>query len=146
MVHWNGKLMKDTNGSSADQGANVDRIAVAVSGYEVNKILGITKPLPGTGKAQASANFKLLSLWGIIDYTVGMCFVTITKNTGAQNNGCVLLEQQMGKQLLHFTCRHNVHKLIVAGMFSASFLTRKASNIPIFENFQAFWPNIDQHL
>ena len=49
--------MKDTNGSSADQGANVNRVTVAVSGYEVNKLLGITKPLPGTGKAQASANF-----------------------------------------------------------------------------------------
>ena len=33
VVHWDGKLMRDTtNSSSADEEANVDRAAVAVSG------------------------------------------------------------------------------------------------------------------
>jgi len=52
IVQWDGKLMTDTtNSSSADEKANADRVAVAVSGYEVNKILGITKTSAGTGKA-----------------------------------------------------------------------------------------------
>ena len=144
-VHWDGKLMRDTtNISSADQKANVDRVAVAVSGYEVNKILGITKTSSGTGHAQATATSQLLSLWEVAEDTVGMCFDTTASNTGAHNGACVLLEQQLGKQMLHFACRHHVHELIVAGVFSTLFGPSKSPNIPIFERFQKFWPNVDQ--
>ena len=137
--------MRDTtNISSADQKANVDRVAVAVSGYEVNKILGITKTSSGTGHAQATATSQLLSLWEVAEDTVGMCFDTTASNTGAHNGACVLLEQQLGKQMLYFACRHHVHELIVAGVFSALFGPSKSPNIPIFERFQKFWPNVDQ--
>lgn len=146
VVHWDGKLMKDTtNSSSADKKINVDRVAVAVSGYEVNKILGITKTMSGTGKAQATATSQLLILWDVAEDTVGMCFDTTASNTGAKNGACVLLEQQLGKQLLYFACRHHIHELIVAGVFSTLFGPSKSPNIPLFERFQMFWPNIDQH-
>jgi hypothetical protein len=146
VVHWDGKLMRDTtNSSSAEGKANVDRVAVAVSGYEVNKILGIIKTSSGTGNAQATATSQLLTLWEVADDTVGMCFDTTASNTGAQKGACVLLEQQLGKQLLNFACRHHVHELIVSGVFSTLFGPSKSPNIPIFERFQTFWPNIDQH-
>ena len=146
VVHWDGKFMRDTtNSSSSDQKANVDRVAVAVSGYEVNKILGITKTSSGTGKAQATAVSQLLNLWEVADDTVGMCFDTTASNTGAKNGACVLLEQQLDKQLVYFACRHHIHELIVSGVFSMLFGPSKSPNIPILERFQTFWPNIDQH-
>jgi len=146
VVHWDGKLMRDTtNSSSSDQKANVDRVAVAVSGYEVNKILGITKTSSGTGKAQATSVSQLLNLWEVADDTVGMCFDTTASNTGAKNGACVLLEQQLDKQLVYFACRHHIHELIVSGVFSMLFGPSKSPNIPILERFQTFWPNIDQH-
>lgn len=145
VVHWDGKLMRDsTNSSSADQKSNVDRVAVAVTGCEVNKILGITKTAAGTGRAQATATSQLLTLWEVAEDTVGMCFDTTASNTGAQNGACVLLEQQLGKKLLYFACRHHVHELIVAGVFTVLFGPSKSPNVPIFERFQAFWPNVDQ--
>ena len=145
-VHWDGKLMKDTtNSRSADVNINVDRVAVAVSGCEVNKILGITKTSAGTGKAQATAVAQLLTLWDVTEDTVGMCFDTTASNTGVHNGACALLQQQLGKQLLYFACRHHIHELIVAAVFSTLFGASKSPNILIFERFQTFWPKIDQH-
>ena len=112
----------------------MDRVAVAVSGYEVNKILGITKTSLGTGKAQAAAVSQLLNLWKVADDTVGMCFDTMASSTGAKNGACVLLEQQLDKQLVYFSCRHHIHELIVSGVFSMLFGRSKSPNIPILEH------------
>jgi hypothetical protein len=144
VVHWDGKIMKDTT-HHEDPKSTADRLAVSVTGVEIEKILGILKLTSGTGAAQASATFELLKLWEVSSEVIGFSFDTTASNTGSTNGACTLLEQKLQRNILHFACRHHVHELIIGGVFTALFGPSKSPNIALFERFQRFWPNIDQH-
>jgi len=107
--------------------------------------LGIVKLTSGTGAAQASATFELLKLWEVSNEVIGMSFDTTASNTGSTSGACTLLEQKLQQNLLYFACRHHIHKLIIGGVFTALFGPSRSPNIAVFERFQRFWPNIDQH-
>jgi len=64
IVHWDGKIMADTT-NKEDPKSKVDRLAVVVTGRELEKILCIVKLPSGTGKAPASATHQLLELWSV---------------------------------------------------------------------------------
>jgi len=49
-VHWDGKFLEDLTTKKY-----VDRLLVLVSGFSVNRLLGISKLVSGTGEAQAQA-------------------------------------------------------------------------------------------
>ena len=70
VVHWDGKMMQD-NTNLEDPKSNIDRIAVGVSGLDLEEKLGIVKIPSGTGLAQAKATFQLLTIWEVDDI-VGM--------------------------------------------------------------------------
>ena len=55
IVHWDGKIMADTT-NKEDLKSKVDRLAVVVTGRELEKILCIVKLPSGTGK---------LELWSV---------------------------------------------------------------------------------
>jgi len=61
--HWDGKMMKNST-NPEDQKSMADRLAVSITGYETEKILGIVKLTSGTGVAQASATLELKSNCG----------------------------------------------------------------------------------
>lgn len=143
VLHWDGKLMQDTTDRCSPAIANVDRLAVCVTGYGVEKILGIVKIQSGTGNAQANASFQLLHLWEVTDEVVGMCFDTTASNTGPNSGACVLLEQIIGKNLLYLACRHHVHEVVIGGLFSTLFGPSNSPKIPLFERFQHYWSNIE---
>lgn len=143
IVHWDGKIMKNTT-NQEDPKSMVDRLAVSVTGHETEKILGMVKIPAGTGQAQASATFQLLKLWEVTGDVVGMSFDTTSSNTGPTNGACVLLEQKLQRNLLYFACRHHIHELIIGGVFTALFGPSRSPNIPLFERFQQFWPNVVQ--
>ena len=42
VVHWDGKLMRDST-NKLDHKSETDRIAVCITGHEVDKVLGIAK-------------------------------------------------------------------------------------------------------
>jgi len=86
VVHWDGKIMTDTN--NKDLKSKVDRLAVVVTGRELEKILGIVKLPSGTGTAQASATHQLLELWSMTSDVVAMCFDTTSTNTGTVKGAC----------------------------------------------------------
>jgi len=81
VVHWVGKTMADTT-NKEDLKSKVDRLAVIVTGRELEKILGIVKLPSGMRKAQASATHQLLELWSVTSDVVAMCFDTTSTNTG----------------------------------------------------------------
>ena len=143
VVHWDGKVMKDSTNMD-DRRSNTDRLAVVVSGCDVEKVLGIIKLPSGSGQAQAKATFQLLNLWEVSADTVGMCFDTTASNTGPVNGACVLLEKLMDRNLLYFACRHHVHEIIISEVFTVLFGPSRGPNIALFERFSKFWPNIDQ--
>ena len=47
VIHWDGKIMADTT-NKEDPKSKVDRLAVVVTGRELEKMLGIVKLLSGT--------------------------------------------------------------------------------------------------
>ncbi|ESO00433.1 hypothetical protein HELRODRAFT_175856 [Helobdella robusta] len=138
LVHWDGKIMND------DLHSRTDRLAVVVTGCNVEKILGIVKIASSTGQAQANATFQLLKLWDVSEDIIGMCFDTTAANTGTSSEACVLLEKLLHRNLLHFACRHHVHELIIGEVFTVLFGPSRGPNIGMFERFRAYWPNINQ--
>lgn len=108
------------------------------------EILGIVKIPAGTGLAQAKATFQLATIWEVADDIVGMCFDTTASNTGSKSGACVLLEQFMGRNLLHFACRHHMHEVIIGEIFTVLLGPSRGPNIALFERFQKSWPTIDQ--
>jgi hypothetical protein len=142
VLHSDGKIMQDSTNMQVSK-AKVDRVAVAVTGHSVEKILGIAKIKTGTGKEQANAMMQLLSLWELANDIVGMSFDTTATNTGAKNGACILLQNQLHKNLLNLACRHHVHEVIIGGVFTCLFGPSRSPNIALFERFQQYWPNVD---
>ncbi|ESO02818.1 hypothetical protein HELRODRAFT_174241 [Helobdella robusta] len=123
LVHWDGKIMND------DPHSRTDRLAVVVTGCNVEKILGIVKIASSTGQAQANATFQLFKLWDVSEDIIGMCFDTTAANTGTSSGACVLLEKLLHRNLLHFACRHHVHELIIGEVFTVLFGPSRGPNI-----------------
>ncbi|KAJ8416198.1 hypothetical protein AAFF_G00382200 [Aldrovandia affinis] len=55
--------------------------------------------------------------WDLTERIGGMSFDTTSSNTGRNNGACVLIEQQLKKDLLYFACRHHVLELLFAEAF-----------------------------
>jgi len=72
-----------------------------------------------------------------------MCFDTTASNTGSKNGACVLLEQLMRRNLLHFACRHHIHEVIIGEIFTVLLGSSRGPNIALFERFQKSWPTIN---
>ena len=78
-VHWDGKLLSDT-----DESTKSVLMAVLLTCCEDSSIelLGVPRFLSGTGKETADAVKGLLESWDIGIDTVGTCFDTTASNTG----------------------------------------------------------------
>ena len=139
VVHWDGKLLQDLTGKK-----HVDRLPILVSGYGVNKLLGVPKLVGGTGENTANAVSGALHEWGVADRVVAMCFDTTSSNTGHRTGACVLLEQNLGRDFLHLACRHHVMELILAAAFQAVMGSTSGPQVLLFKRFQAKWEYIDQ--
>lgn len=142
VVHWDGKLMKDTTAAGAS--SKVDRLPVIVTGYEVDKLLAIPKLVNGTGKIMANAVHECVKEWDLDQNIKAMCFDTTSSNTGVKSGACVLLEINMGKQLLHLACRHHIHEILLSDVFRACFGSSSGPDVLLFKRFQENWPYIDK--
>ncbi|ESN98417.1 hypothetical protein HELRODRAFT_176885 [Helobdella robusta] len=84
--------------SALDRINLTDRLAVVVTGCNVEKILGIVKIASSTGQAQANATFQLLKLWDVSEDIIGMCFDTTAANTGT-SSGAFLFGPSRGPNI-----------------------------------------------
>ncbi|XP_015122270.1 uncharacterized protein LOC107044756 [Diachasma alloeum] len=73
-----------------------------------------------------------------------MIFDTTASNTGSTNGTCVLLEQLLGRNLLHLACRHHLLELLLKSAFEASMGPNTRPDILIFKRFQEQWKNIEK--
>ena len=69
-----------------------DRLAVVVTGCDVNKVIGTVKLPSGTEQSQAKAIFELLELSKVRESVIGMCFDTTIFNTGLERGARVFRE------------------------------------------------------
>ncbi|KAG0721988.1 hypothetical protein GWK47_045317 [Chionoecetes opilio] len=74
-----------------------------------------------------------------------MCFETTASNTGSRSGACLLIEQQLGRDLLNVACRHHVLELIAAKAYAVCLNTPSSGpQILLFTRFQDKWDLIDQ--
>ncbi|KAG0721029.1 hypothetical protein GWK47_047288 [Chionoecetes opilio] len=65
-----------------------------------------------------------------------MSFDTTSSNTCRNNGACVLIEQQLKKDLLYFACRHHVLELLLAAAFTTVMGPTSGPEMTLFKRFQ----------
>ncbi len=115
-----------------------------VTGYQTSKLLGIPKADTSTGENQAQIVYKLLKEWGIAEFVVGLSFDTTAANTGIHKGACVLIEELLGRRLLHLACRHHVFELLAKAVFFEVFGASKSPEVLMFNEFKNQWDSIDK--
>ena len=140
ILHFDGKLLPAIRGGPLKE----HRVAILVSGCEMEKLLGVPKVGQGTGKQLANVAHMSVLEWKIVDQVVGISFDTTAANTGRLNGACTLLELKMQKKLLWLACRHHVLEVVCGDVFKSVFGAMSAPSVPLFRRFQEQWPMIDQ--
>ena len=117
---------------------------VLVSGGGETQLLGVPKLPSGTGLAQANAVYDCVVDWDLVKRIVGACFDTPYVNTGLTAGTCLILEQKLHTELLHFACRHHVYEVVARAAFEDCFDQPSTSpNFPLFEDFKKTWSSLD---
>ena len=62
-------------------------------------------------------------------------FGTTSSNTGCKNGACVLLDQKLGIELLHFACRHHIFEIVLDTIFSACIRPSSGPDTLLFKRF-----------
>src|SRR6218665_1206407 len=95
VVHWDGKLLQDLTWRE-----HVYRLPVLVSGYGVNKLLGVPKLTSGTGENTAAAVYTLLQDWGVAGQALELTW-HIKSNVSSKRSPCALTRhrQILGTEL-----------------------------------------------
>ena len=92
----------------------------------------------GTRSHQAKAVVETLNEWGLKEKVVAMSFDTTASNTGRNQRACVLIEQELQKDLLHLACQHQIFELLVG--LQTAFVTIMGSTagpeVLLFKRFQ----------
>jgi hypothetical protein len=122
----------------------VDRIAVIASGGGVCKLLGAPGICSGSGKAIAEAVIRCVEEWGIKEQLKGLFFDTTASNTGRKSGACTLIEEKMGRELLHLPCRHHIMEIIGSSVFAECHKSSVGPNVLIFKRFKLAWKNINK--
>src|SRR5262249_30554922 len=115
-LHWDRKLLLDLTGNQ-----KVDRLPIVVAGAGVEKLLSVPKLESGTGERQATAVCECLLEWNLEESVKALVFDNTARgNTGKKNGTCTLLQQKLGCNVLHITCRHHISEIILEHAFSVS--------------------------
>lgn len=139
LIHWDGKLLPDLVGREV-----VDRIAILVSGDNMEQLLAVPKLLQGTGSATAASIKSVLDDWNVGSDVVGFCFDTTAANTGKISGTCILLQDLLKKNLLFMACRHHINEIILEKAFEMTYGPSSGPEITIFKRFQKSWSGISQ--
>ena len=130
-VHWDGKLLMDLTGNEY-----VDRLPIIVTGVGVQQLLGVPKIGSGTGLNQATAVMAALKEWGISERVAAISFDTTASNTGHLKGACVILQQQLDRELLHLACRHHIFELIIGSVFVTCTTVSSGPDVALFIRFK----------
>ena len=96
---------------------HVHRLPILLSDPNIDKFLGVPKLTFVTDEQQANTIADALQEWGVSEAFVSMCFDTTVANTRHQSGTYILLEQKLGRNLLHFACHHHLMEIILATAF-----------------------------
>ena len=130
VAHWVGKLVMDLTTKE-----HLDGLAIIISGIGGAQLLAVAKLGSGTGKRMVASVVSALETWGVADQVVAISFDTTAPNTGRRNGSCVLIEQKMEKDLLHFARRHHILELVVHVVFVRVLGCSSSSELLLFKCF-----------
>ena len=133
-VHFVGKILPDITGRDS-----VDRLAVVVTGYNVDQLLGILELTNGTGKEVSEADITTLLDWDIQDRVKAMSFDTTAANTGTEARACTLVEKKLDREVLHLACRHHMYEVVLSDVFKHSLGQSSGPEIGSFKRFRDKW-------
>lgn len=140
LLHFDAKMMEDLTGRS-----KVDRIAVLISYNGTTKFLGAPKiNKSATGENIADVVYQRLIQWNLLDQVKGLSFDTTSTNTGTKSGAVVLLQKKMNRKLMNFPCRHHIYEIMLRIVFELKLSSTTAPEVPIFERFSKYWPNLIQ--
>ncbi|KAF0746730.1 Uncharacterized protein FWK35_00015453 [Aphis craccivora] len=106
-----------------------------ISGKFVDRLAEYPEELAGTGLEISSAVFNTLETF---------VFDTTASNTGRYNGACTLLENKLDRDIIFFSCRHHIFKIILAGIFKKCKISPMTGpDIPLFKQFKAKWNTIN---
>lgn len=134
-VHWDGKMLPALMKKEL-----VDRLPVIVTYNGVEQLLGVPQIESGTGRDQALAVYNTLQEWNLADRVQALCCDTTASNTGRLKGACILLEKELGRNILYFPCRHHIYELILRSVFDTKLDEKSTSpNVQLFKRFQQSW-------
>lgn len=139
VAHFDGKFMKDLIGPT-----KVERIAISVSFNGTSKFLGAPKVASSSGENIADIVYEKLREWKIVDQVKGLSYDTTSTNAGIKTGAAVLLEKKIGRSLINLPCRHHIYEVVLRSVFETKLSSTSAPEVPIFERFGKFWPNINK--
>ena len=82
--------------------------------------------------------------WRVTDNIASLCFDTTSSNTGLKKGACTLIEQKLGRPLLHLACRYHIMEILLECMFSKCFGPSSGPEIKLFQRFKTEWEYINQ--
>ena len=130
VVHWVGKLVMDLTTKE-----HMDGLPIIISEIGGAQLLAVARLGSSTGESMAAAVVSALETWGVADQVVGISFDTTASNTGRRNGSCVLIEQKMEKDLLHFARRHHILELVVHAVFVRVLGCSSSPELLLFKRF-----------
>ena len=99
-------------------------------------MLAVPVVADGKGRTQAQATAEALADWDCEENVVALCFDTTASNTGRVQGAVVQLEAMLGRQLLHFACRHHVLELVVGAVATKLFGKTTSPTDPMFDELK----------
>lgn len=145
VLHWDGKkLLDSTNDDITLRSKKVERLAVVVSGADIQKIITIAKTKDGSGLVISDTVYEHVAGWNILDKIIGICTDTTITNTGTTNGSVALFQLLLKRNVLYFACRHHVMELIIGGVFIGLFGETTGPCPEMFANFKRDWHIVDQ--
>lgn len=121
----------------------VERLAIAVSGLDISKLLAICELKTAHSLPQCKAIDNILEKWAFKHRIIGLCFDSTNSNTGEFGGVCILLERTMKRPLLQFACQHHIYEIVISEVFLT--LVEKATagpEISLFNRLQNYWNRI----
>lgn len=141
MLHWDGKLLPEITGSTAEK---VERLPIVVTQEGVEQLIGVPKLKSGRGNDIAIAVFEELKNWRLTDKIQAVCFDTAATNTGDVRGAAKLFEEKINRVLLYLPCRHHIFELVLKEVFLKKVLgnVTVGPQIPLLERFKTAWNTI----
>ena len=146
VLHFDGKLVDNFFGSKDE------KLAILVSGrpdYIEGKLLSVPSLCDedgdptSTGIAQADACWEQIQKYQLQDNIVGVTFDTTASITGCHKGALKLIEEKLGRAVLHFGCRHHFPELIARGVWYEIFDEDLSPDNMWFVEFKRGWSDLD---